>query len=60
MLVLGFLVILVAIVVEFSIVLTAAQTTNFFRNNRSCAVWLDRLLGTVLIGLGVRLAFIEK
>ncbi len=60
MLVLGFLVILVAIVVEFSIVLTAAQTTNFFRNNRICAVWLDRLLGTVLVGLGIRLALIER
>jgi len=59
-LVLGFLVILVAIVVEFSIVLTAAQTTNFFRNNRRCAVWLDRVLGSVLVGLGIRLALIEK
>ena len=60
MLVLGFLVTLVAIVVEFSIVLTAAQTTNFFRNNRRCAVWLDRILGTVLVGFGVRLALIER
>lgn len=32
----------------------------FFRNNRHCAVWLDRILGTVLVGLGIRLALIEK
>jgi len=31
---LGILVILIAIVIEFAIVLTAAQTTNFFRSNR--------------------------
>lgn len=51
---------LVAIVVESFIVLTAAQTTNFFRKNRHFAVWLDRILGSVLIGLGLRLAFTEN
>lgn len=54
--VLGFLVILLAIPIEFSIVLTASKTTNFIRNNQKISVWLDRLLGSVLIGLGVRLA----
>ena len=57
---LGFLVILVAIVIEFLIVLTAAQTTNFFRKNRQFSVWLDRVLGTVLIGLAIRLALTES
>ena len=57
---LGFLVILVAIVVEFLIVLTAAQTTSFFRSNRKLSIWLDRVLGTVLIGLAIRLALTEN
>ncbi len=60
MLFLGFLVILVAIVVEFFIVITASQTTQYFRNNRKSAIWLDRLLGSILIGLGLRLALIEN
>ncbi len=57
---LGVLVILVAVVVESLIVLTAAQTTNFFRRNRRFSVWLDRLLGSVLVGLGIRLALTEN
>lgn len=60
MLLLGFLVILVAIIVEFSIVLTAAQTTNFFRKNRHFSIWLDQVLGSILIGLGIRLALTEN
>jgi RhtB (resistance to homoserine/threonine) family protein len=58
-LILGVLVILVAVVIEFFIVLTAAQTTNFFRNNRHFSTLLDRVLGSVLIGLGIRLALAE-
>ncbi len=58
--ILGVLVILVAVVVECALVLTAAQTTNFFRKNRHFSVWLDRLLGSVLIALGVRLALTEN
>ena len=57
---LGILVILTAIVVEFSIVLTAAQTTSFFRKNRRFSVWLDRVLGSVLIGLAIRLALTKN
>ena len=58
--ILGALVILVAIPVEFLVVLTAAQTTGFFRKKRKLSVWLDRILGSVLIGLGIRLALIEN
>ena len=56
---LGFIVILVAIVVEFTIVFTAAKTTAFFRRNRRASVWLDRALGSILIALAVRLALIK-
>lgn len=58
--VLGLLVNLVAIPVEFCIVFTAAGTTGFFRKHRSFSVWLDRILGSVLIGLGLRLALSEN
>ena len=57
---LGVVVILIAVIVEAFIVLTAAQTTNFFRKNRRFSVWLDRVLGSVLIGLGIRLALTEN
>ncbi len=57
---LGFLVNLVAVVIEFAIVLTASQTTSFFRKNREFSTWLDRVLGTVLIALAVRLALTEN
>ena len=58
--ILGVLVILVAIPVEFFLVFTAAQTTGFFRKNRNLSVWLDRIMGSVLIGLGIRLALTEN
>ncbi len=58
--ILGSLVILVAIAVELIIVLAAAQTTEFFRKNCKLSVWLDRISGSVLIGLGLRLALMEN
>ena len=57
--VLGGFVILVAVVVESFIVITAARTTAFFRRNRRLSIWLDRFLGSVLIGLGIRLALLD-
>lgn len=58
--ILGFLVILTALVIESIIVLTAAGTTEFFRQNRKISIIFDRLLGSVLITLGVRLALEES
>ncbi len=60
MLELGIIVILMAIVVEFTIILLAAQATELFRRNRNLSLWLDRILGTVLIGLAVRLALSDN
>jgi RhtB (resistance to homoserine/threonine) family protein len=57
---LGALVICVAIVVETCLVLAASKATNFFRANPAASVWLDRVLGSVLIGLGIRLALSEQ
>lgn len=59
-LLLGVLVVLVAIVVESSLVLLAARTSSALRNNPRVGRWLDRLLGSVLIGLGVRLGLAER
>ena len=57
---LGPLVICVAIVVETCLVLAASKANNFFRANPTASVWLDRVLGSVLIGLGIRLALSEQ
>ncbi|MBE7376684.1 LysE family translocator [Pseudomonas lopnurensis] len=60
LLVLGVLVVLVAIVVECGLVLLAARATTALRNNRTLSQWLDRVLGSILIGLGVRLGLSER
>ncbi|MEO0869082.1 MAG: LysE family transporter, partial [Cyanobacteria bacterium J06642_11] len=57
---LGSLVIVVAIVVETIFVFAAAYLTNIFRRNRHLATWLDRLLGSILLALGLRLALSEN
>ncbi len=57
---LGVLVVLVAIVVECSLVLLAARATSALRGNRRLSQWLDRVLGSVLICLGIRLGLAER
>ncbi|RKZ71217.1 MAG: LysE family translocator [Gammaproteobacteria bacterium] len=58
--VLGTLVIVVAIIVETVFVLAASRTTTFFRQHPKASVWLDRLLGSILVALGVRLAISDQ
>lgn len=60
LLLLGVLVVLVAIVVESAMVLLAARASATLRSNRRLCLWLDRLLGSVLIGLGLRLGLAER
>jgi len=57
--VLGLLVILVAIIIESLFVLAAARSTHFFRRNPKASAWLDRILGTIFVSLGIRLALTE-
>ena len=57
---LGFLVNVIGMVVETVLVVTAARTTFFFRNNSQFSTLLDRVLGSMFIGLGIRLALIEN
>ncbi|MBE0584934.1 MAG: LysE family translocator, partial [Desulfofustis sp.] len=58
--ILGFLVNLIGMVIESVLVLTAARTTIFFRNNSQFSTLLDRILGSMLIYLGIRLALIDN
>lgn len=53
---LGLLIIAVAIVVEVSYVLLAAKITNKVRASKKISVLLDRVVGTVFVALGIKLA----
>lgn len=57
---LGALVVLVAILVECSAVLLAAHASRALRANPRLTLWLDRALGSLLVGLGVRLGLSER
>lgn len=59
-LILGLLVNLVGVIIESILVLTAAQTTIFFRKNSNLSTLINRVLGSVFIGLGIRLAFTRQ
>ncbi len=53
---LGFLVICVGIVVESIYVLLASKLTHKIRNSKKISIWLDKIVGTIFIGLGLKLA----
>ena len=55
----GFLIILVAGVVEPPLILVADKLARGFRESTTIARWLDRSLGCLLIALGARLALSE-
>jgi len=57
---LGLLVILLAILVESIFVLLAARASRAIRNNRAISIWLDRALGSIMVGLGIRLGLSER
>ena len=57
---LGLLVIAVAIPVEICFVLAASRITFFLRRHRKTSVWLDRMLGSILVSLGIKLALSER
>lgn len=52
----GLLVLVVAVFIELPIVIAGGKISNGLRTNRSIAKWLDRSLGVLFIGLGIRLA----
>jgi len=57
---LGILVILIGFPIECLFVLLASRIAHLLQNNISISKWLDRFLGSILIGLGVKLALYEK
>ena len=56
----GVLIIAVAALIEPPLVLLGARLTNKLRDNPSVGLWLDRVLGTVLISLGIKLALQDR
>ncbi len=56
----GFMIIVVAAMIEPPLVVLGAKLTRYLSQNSRVAVWMDRSLGTLFIGLGVRLAFSER
>lgn len=56
----GVLVIAVAALIEPPLVLAGARLSEGLRRNPKLGLWLDRTLGAVLVGLGVRLALQER
>ncbi len=53
---LGLIVIIIAIIVEITFVIFASKISRKFRENKQYGLWLDRVVGTVFVGLGVKLA----
>lgn len=56
----GFLVILIAGVVEPPIILLADKLAGRFRASEKFGLWMDRCLGCLLISLGIKLATSEQ
>lgn len=56
----GSLIIVVAAFVEPPLVILGARLTNYLSQNSKVAAWMDRGLGALFIGLGIRLALSER
>jgi threonine/homoserine/homoserine lactone efflux protein len=56
----GSLIIVVAAFIEPPLVILGAKLTRYLSQNSRVAAWMDRGLGTLFIGLGVRLALSER
>lgn len=53
---LGLIVIAVAIIVEAAYVLAADKISERVRSSKKLSIWLDRAVGTMFAGLGIKLA----
>ncbi len=53
---LGVLVVFIAIIIETLYVLLAAKISDKIRNNKNYSAWLDRVVGVIFVGLGIKLA----
>ncbi|WP_445620079.1 LysE family translocator [Kushneria sp. Sum13] len=60
LLALGTLTVAVAIPIELGIILGAARLCDWLRRRQRLTKWMDHLLGTVFIGLGLRLLTVTR
>ncbi|MCT4656857.1 MAG: LysE family translocator [Cohaesibacter sp.] len=58
--ILGLLVVLTGFSLEVLIILVAAPLGHYLKNNPKVALWLDRALGGLMVGLGARLAMASR
>ena len=56
----GVLIIVVAALIEPPLVLLGGRLTAGMRNSPKIGLWMDRTLGTIFIGLGIRLALEQR
>ena len=56
----GFLIIVVAAFVEPPLILIGGRLTSYLSSSRKVSRWMDRGLGTLFIGLGIKLATTDK
>ena len=56
----GSLIIVVAAFIEPPLIIIGAKLTHHLSQNPSIAAWMDRGLGALLVGLGVRLALVDR
>ena len=53
---LGIIIILVAIIIEGIYILFASKISTKLRENKKYSIWMDRVVGTMFLGLGIKLA----
>ncbi|WP_106754284.1 LysE family translocator [Pannonibacter carbonis] len=56
----GFLVVLIAACIEPPLVLVGERLTSHLRQSPRLAMWMDRGLGAIFVGLGLRLAMQQR
>jgi len=56
----GLLIIMVAGLIEPPLVVVGAKLARYLGKNPRVATWMDRGLGTLFVGLGIRLALTER
>lgn len=56
----GVLILLVAACIEPPLVLIGGKVTGYLKTNTAAARWMDRGLGALFVGLGVKLAMTER
>lgn len=56
----GVFILVISAVVEPPMILLADRMTNSLRNRPRLGLWMDRTLGAIFVGLGVRLALEQK